>query len=143
MTPEEAVEEYQCSGCVGGPPLECYEPHSEKNIACKNHVAGTMVYPQIGRVFLGMPKGFNRFGCQEELYISIFRFYDDMLNYPSWGPWSKFGFPVWKYLDPYANTIIRGVSPRISNYFIHIYLENVMDRIDCIQITNKDIEFMD
>ena len=74
MKPENAVIEYQCPGCVGGPFPECYK--SENSIECRNHVPGTLV-SGIGKVFLGLPRGFNRLGTQQDVRISIFESLED------------------------------------------------------------------
>ena len=49
MTPEEAVQEYQCSGCVSGPFPDCYIPDGTPG--CTKHYAGTIIMPIPGRIF--------------------------------------------------------------------------------------------
>lgn len=133
---KKAVENYQCPGCVWGSDISCYEYCSEKGVECQKHAAGTTISP-IGRVFLGMPKGFNRLGVCDETEISIFEKFED-----SWG-YDKFNVPVWKYLDDNGNTLVRGLCPRVNYPFIHIFIGNVLSKIDCMEITRQDIDKMD
>ena len=60
---KEAVERYQCLGCVSGCDTECYkhDPIKVSGIGCSNHHPGTMA-SGIGVFYLGMPMGFNRIG---------------------------------------------------------------------------------
>jgi hypothetical protein len=130
-----AVKEYQCPGCVSGG--ECFEkdPCSE---ACDKHHAGTLLCG-IGKLFLGLPNGFNRLGeCNTKIQIfNTFGQLKDLWSY------DKFNVPVWKHLNECNHTIIRGISPRINCPFIHIVLENCMDKVNCLEITSKNIEEMD
>ncbi len=132
---KKAVEEYQCPGCVVGSDISCYE--KGYNEACKRHVVGTSGYPAIGRFFLGMPRGFNRLGPCNEQTIKIFRKLEDGWTY------DKFNVPVWKYKDQNGNVIVRGISPRINFPFIHVFLEDCLGEIKCLEITEKDISEMD
>lgn len=133
-----AVEEYQCPGCVCGMDISCYKP--SEDIACERHVAGTMIYPIIGSVFLGMPKGFNRLGRPYEgklFNLNIFDNFNDGWDY------DMFNVPAWKHKDKHGNTIVRGLNPRFNRPFLHIFLEDCIDRILCFQITDLDLDGMD
>lgn len=137
---KNAVKEYQCFGCVNGPALECYQnvDSADNDLACKKHCAGTTDWPSVGRIFLlGLPKGFNRLGACENTKINIFEKLED-----GWG-YDKFNFPVWKHLDEHGNVLVRGLNPRINYPWIHIFLENCMDKIGCIEITKEDMAEMD
>lgn len=134
MTPEEAVQEYQCAGCAGGPFPVCYETNDGEG--CSKHCAGTTI-SAIGRIFLGMPKGFNRLGFCGKTTISIFESID-----AGWG-YDLFNVPVWKYLDSNGNTIVRGISPRINLPWIHIFIGDHIEKVDCYEITEKDLAEMD
>jgi hypothetical protein len=131
-----AVETYQCPGCVAGCDITCYEQakmfHHE--ISCKNHVAGTVIYPIVGRIFLGMPKGFNRLGKCDTMKINILTSFVDEFD--------SVNIAVWKYLYN-GNTIVRGLRPRINEPFIYIFLENCMDKINCLKITDEFLESID
>jgi len=135
MKSEDAVQEYQCSGCVNGSYPDCYKTGG--NLACDSHCAGTMASGGIGRFFLGLPKGFCRLGFCDKTKISIFEHIKD-----GWG-YDKFNVPVWKYLDKHGNTIVRGMCPRINAPWIHIYLGDFLKDINCLEITQEDIESMD
>ena len=131
---KNAVELYQCVGCIKGCDISCFEESFD--LRCKNHRPGTII-TQAGTIFLGMPKGFNRLGPCEVTKLNIFKTIED-----SWG-YDEYNVPVWKYLDEHNHTIVRGLCPRINYPFIHIFLENCMDKIDCLEITNKDLDNMD
>ena len=133
---KKAIEEYQCSGCITGCNVECFEPHST-GCGCGKHYAGTMILPGIGKIFLGMPKGFNRLGKDGDLKPCVFEKFED-----GWG-YNKFNTSVWKYLNKDGHTIVRGLSPRINIPFIHIFLEDCLAKIECLEITDADINEMD
>ena len=129
-----AVEEYQCPGCVCGSDITCYE--KSDNLACEKHCVGTLI-SGVGKIFLGMPKGFNRLGFMDKTKIYIFEKLTD-----GWG-YDKFNIPVWKYLNEHNNTVVRGICPRTNYAWIHIFLENCIDKIECLEITKNDIDEMD
>lgn len=132
MNYEDCVKEYQCTGCTNGSFPECFNDSGE---GCRSHSAGTYMMG-VGKLFLGMPKGFNRSGVAETESIEIFK------SFPKhW--YDMFNVPVWKYLDEHENTIVRGISPRINSPFIHVISGNHIDKIDCLEITNEDLEDMD
>lgn len=141
---KQAVEIYQCPGCVVGCGTKCFEPDVE-SVGCKKHVAGTTILPDIGRIFLGMPNGFNRLGSSDSLRISIFEGVSKAEG--GWGfgrtGYGKFNVPVWKHLDEHGNTLIRGISPRINWPFLHIYLGDHRECVECFEITTEDVEYMD
>jgi hypothetical protein len=132
-----AIEEYQCSGCVAGIDVSCFEINSSGGIGCGKHKAGNMG-PGVGTFFLGMPKGFNRLGEFTKLKPNIYDTFDscewkyDMLN-----------IPVWKHLSRDGHTFIRGIMPRINEPFIHVFLENCIDKITCLEISQDDAIGMD
>jgi hypothetical protein len=130
---KDAVEEYQCPGCVSGYNTSCYKKDEYSN-SCKEHLAGTILFPS-GTVFLGMPKGFNRTG-ELKTKIRIFEKFDE-------AGYDFFNVPVWKYLNENNHTLVRGISPRINLPFLDIILENCIDKINCIEVTQKDLDRMD
>ena len=83
-----------------------------------------------------MPKGFNRLGNNENIKIYIFENIENE-------QYDKFNVPVWKHLNKAGHTIVRGIQPRLNYSFIHIFLEDCLDKIDCINITDDDILNMD
>jgi hypothetical protein len=134
---KKAIEEYQCSGCIAGHNTDCFEP-CETGQGCGKHYAGTGVTGGIGKVFLGMPRGFNRLGEHVEMKPYLF---ESFLK--DWGEYNKFNIPVWKYLDKHGNTIVRGLQPRLNTPFIHVHLGDHRDEINCLEITENDLKDMD
>lgn len=137
---KKAIKEYQCSGCMNGhDPIKsgCFKP-CDTGCGCGAHFAGTFMTGGIGKLFLGMPKGFNRLGKDEKMHPYIFENFQK-----DWGEYDKFNVPVWKYLDENGNTIVRGLQPRLNIPFIHIHLSDYRDKIDCMEITIDDINEMD
>ena len=39
---KEAVERYQCPGCANGTDTSCYVGRTRSDVACHNHVSGTI-----------------------------------------------------------------------------------------------------
>ena len=134
---KDAIGEYQCSGCVCGYNVECFEPNENGGSGCGKHLAGTMI-SNIGKIFLGLPKGFHRLGHHETLIPNIYNTFESS----EW-KYSKFNIPVWKHLNKNGHTLVRGIMPRLNQTFIHIFLENCIDKIDCLEITLEDIKEMD
>lgn len=132
---KDAIEEYQCPGCVCGSGVACFE--ESEDVACGKHVPGTMIYPSIGTIYLGMPKGFNRLGFYREMKLNIFETLKD-----GWG-FDMFNVPVWKYLNEKKHTIVRGICPRVNQPFIHVFLEDCIDKIECFEITTDNLNEMD
>jgi hypothetical protein len=130
---KKAIEEYQCSGCMIGGDITCFKP-TENGCGCGKHSAGTGIV-SIGFIFLGMPKGFNRLGKFEDMILNIYETFDDHYD--------KFNVPVWKYLSKDGHTFVRGLRPRKNEPFINIFLENCMDKINCLEITEEVREAMD
>ena len=132
-----AVERYQCSGCISGGDTSCFKVNENAGgVGCGEHFAGTII-SDIGKVFLGLPKGFNRLGNLENMKPIIFNSFSD------WGYYDNFNRPVWKHLDKHGNTLVRGLMPRRNEPFLHIFLENCLSKINCLEISNKDIDEMD
>lgn len=137
---KKAVEEYQCPGCVTGSDISCYENASTVGSACSSHCAGTRITPYLGRIFLGMPKGFNRLGESDTASIIIF---NDAAHQRNDFLYDKLNVPVWKYKNSNGDVFVRGLIPRLNNPFLHIIIGGNIDSIDCLEITQKDIEGMD
>jgi len=134
---KEIIEEYQCAGCVCGGDTSCFEAHKiVGDLSCGKHVAGTMA-TGIGKFFLGMPIGFCRIG-HDKLEINIFKSIET-----SWG-YDKFNVPVWKHKNEKGHVFVRGIRPRLNMPFLHIIINcPEFDKIDCINITEKDMDEMD
>ena len=132
-----AIEEYQCTGCICGRNISCFEPNTIGGIGCGKHTAGT-IGSFIGSFFLGMPKGFDRLGAFKNVRPTIY----DTFKSSDW-IFDKWNIPVWKYLSKEGHTFVRGFMPRRSEPFIHVYLENCLDKIDCLEISQEDVDYMD
>jgi hypothetical protein len=133
---QKAIEEYQCSGCVSGSDIECFKNH-DGGIGCGKHHAGTIA-PGIGNFFLGMPKGFDRLGENTKMKPYMFENWESF----DWG-YDKFNIPVWKFKNENGHTLVRGMMPRRNESFIHIILEDCIDKIECRELTQEDIDEMD
>lgn len=132
-----AIKDYQCSGCVNGPALTCYNPSGDEyGFACSRHCAGTIM-GGIGTILLGLPRGFCRLGAYSKQRVSLFLKFEDGWKYDKWN------IAAWKYLTKEGHTLVRGISPRLNVPFLHIFLEDCRDKLNCLEITEKDIEFMD
>lgn len=132
-----AVEKYQCSGCVVGGDVSCFEANGSGGIGCGKHHAGTMA-TGVGNFFLGMPKGFNRLGEYTKLKPNIY----DTFNSSEW-KYDMWNIPVWKHLSKQGHTFVRGIMPRRNEPFIHIFLEDCLSEIDCLEISQDDVNAMD
>lgn len=132
-----AIEEYQCSGCINGGDISCFKENTNGGIGCGNHYAGTTIYG-VGKIFLGMPKGFNRLGEQEELKPIIY----DTFESSNW-KYDMWNIPVWKYLSEEGHTFVRGLMPRRNEPFLHVFLENCIDKINCLEVSRDDVYEMD
>jgi hypothetical protein len=142
----EAIKEYQFPGCVSEYPTKTNVVQDGVGIEWSEHVAGTLVMPYVGTIFLGMPKGFNRLGIfdghnKEQMNINIFENWEQFneLFIHSYG---KYNVPVWKYVNEKGHTFVRGLMPRLNRPFLHIILENCIDKIECYQVTDEDLEEM-
>lgn len=136
---KKGVECYQCPGCISGVDTECYEK-SVNSVACGKHRSGTAV-SSIGKIFLGMPKGFDRLGIglggDPNIPVEMFESLDQCWKY------DEFNIPVWKYLDKNGNTLVRGLKPRSNVPFLHVYLEDCLGKITCYEVSPKMVEEMD
>lgn len=138
----DAIKKYQVPGAVGDFNEDNFEQEGV-GFEWSSHIPGTLILPNVGTVFLGMPTGFNRIGprtqeSEDRLRINIF---SDMEHHDSKCEYNKFNVPVWKYFDG-ENTIVKGIMPRIMRPFLHVILGNVLDKVDCLEITDKDISEM-
>lgn len=136
------IKEYQCIGCVCGYP-ECKATFNSEG--CQKHTAGTYIVG-VGKIFLGMPRGFNRFGALSDesktftFTMSAYETFEDFIKHTGM---DKFNIPVWKHLDENGNTLVRGIAPRINKPYLCVIGGNHMDKIDCYEITSDDQEGMD
>lgn len=142
MEAKDAVKEYQCPGCTNGPALECYKK-ADFSHSCGDHFPGTSMMV-VGNFFLGMPKGFNRVGplkSEFKFMPQIYKTWDEFME--TYQGYDKFNVPAWKHLNEHGHTLIRGLQPRTNQPFLHIILEDVLDKVDCIEISEEEIKAMD
>lgn len=133
---KKAVEEYQCTGCMNGSDTTCFKG-DDMGSGCGSHYSGTMVLGGIGKLFLGLPKGFNRLGEQKDLRPKIYQTMDEYGGYNMWN------VPTWKHKNKLGHTLVRGMMPRLNQPFLHIFLEDCLDKVDCYEVTAEDINSMD
>lgn len=139
---KKAIEEYQCSGCISGHNISCFES-SETGVGCGRHYAGTFI-SYIGKIFLGMPNGFNRLGVgfgQDPIIKT-----DNFDKYNPDETWagkenenSFYNMVCWKYLDEKGNTVIRGLMPRLNIIFVQTFNENCLDKFGGIEIPTNEV----
>jgi len=135
---KKAIEEYQCSGCVVGSDTSCFKKNNN-GIGCVKHVAGTMMTGGVGTFFLGLPTGFNRLGYDTSLKPTIWKKFEDNTEWL----YDKYNIPTWKHITKKGHTLVRGMLPRRNLTFLHIYLEDCRDRINCLELTQDDLNQMD
>lgn len=143
---KEAIQRYQCPGCINGFDTNCgkYVKYDWSE-SCGKHHPATSIGLSI-KIFLGMPKGFNRTGVgmgdENRLHLDIFESWEKLGE--MWGAYDKFNIPVWKHLNKReGHTFVRGLSPRNNTPFLHVILEDCMDKIDCFEVSEEMIKEMD
>lgn len=138
----QAINEYQCPGCVNGPNVESCPELRATDLGCNSHCAGTMGFGT-GTFALGLPKGFNRFGRSNERSFEIHHSWDALIKaHPTLT--TKFSVPVWKHLDEQGNTIVRWFSPRTNAGWSCVILGDAMNKMpNAIVIMAADVEYMD
>lgn len=122
------VEKFQCPGCMLGSDTECgsfkLNDALGAGASCKPHVAGT-VFMLGGRVYLGLPKGFNKAGP----LVDRDAFYEGAKNnirlwtFGTHPEWNNCNVAVWAMdgVDDYAGfLLVRTMLPRIGLNFIDI-----------------------
>lgn len=143
---KNGIEEYQCPGCITGSNIECGEyVKRDWSESCGKHFAATSIGMSI-KIFLGMPTGFNRTGTAMgediKLKLDIFESFDTVWD-KSGEPYDKYNIPVWKHLNEKGHTLVRGLSPRNNAPFLHVILEDCMDKIECFEVTQELMNEMD
>lgn len=149
-----SIKKYQCCGCLKGmsPELDadgnsCFKV-AEIGQGCGAHIAGTMM-SWVGKLFLGMPKGFNRLGRgsvnmgpPKDMPLSIFKSFNDFIKQYDKG-YDMFNVPVWKHKTAEGHILVRGMQPRRGDIFLHVFLEDCLDKVNCFEISNEIMEQMD
>ena len=117
---QEMISEFQCPGCTCGtsPCTECesYKPQGGESWVCAGHSAGTMILG-IGKIFLGMPKGFDHVGPNEQIgqRYQMIRLWQAGTS-PAW---DYLNVPVWaREKDGYL--FVRTYCPRLNRSFVDV-----------------------
>lgn len=113
-THREMIEEYQCCGCTLGSDTNCgsFNYNLDRGaFCCKSHSAGTFI-GGIGRVVLGLPRGFTRVGHSEGQLVRMWI----AGKYPDW---DKFNVPVWA-LEQDGYLFVRTFMPRINQSLVDV-----------------------
>jgi hypothetical protein len=131
---KKAVEKYQCCGCTCGSNAYCFTENPAGGVGCGKHSAGTYVFG-VGAISLGLPFGFNRYGVFGDMKPNIFEIFED--------EYDIYNVPVWKYRSKDGHTVVRGLIPRRNEPFLHIFLEDCMDKINCAVISQELVDYMD
>lgn len=118
MTQIEMVEEFQCPGCTCGGPkacdkfklrsLPCPEDHG---VWCESHSAGTFLMG-FGRIALGLPKGFCRYGPSDKLDIRLYQ----KGTKPEW---DRLNVAVWAMVKD-GFLFVRTYSPRVNKCSVDV-----------------------
>ncbi len=142
----DAIKEYQEPGSVN----DFDENNFNQNgvgVEWSDHHPGTFIIPG-GVIFLGMPRGFNKATIQipgsetlKEIKIQIY--VDFNQKNKLFGEYNFLNLPVWKHLNEKGHTFIRGVCPRLNKLFLHVIIEDCMDKINCFEITKEIQETID
>lgn len=121
------VEEYQCPGCMHGcSPKTC----DKYKLAtggygswCDGHRPSTFMM-NVGRIALGLPKGFNRYGSgvdpepRQKTTIRLFAAVTPV--------WDKFNVAVWKMVKDGA-LFVRTYSPRVNACYVDVIDGGTLD----------------
>jgi hypothetical protein len=134
---KNVIETYQCSGCIEGHNISCFKHDYDGGVGCGNHMAGTIL-PVVGTILLGLPKGFNRLGTSTSLRPKIYETFESS----EW-KYDVFNVPMWKHLSKEGHTFVRGFMPRLNTPFLHIFLEDCTNKINCLEISQEQIDAMD
>lgn len=129
LTIVEMVKEFQCPGCVNGvdpgecPRFDLYQ--TPAGSSCRNHCAGTNMLG-LGRIALGMPKGFNRYGLYTNngAARTMSEAVDGQMAIRLWDEaetpsWDRFNVPVWR-LEQDGYLFARTFTPRINGSFVDV-----------------------
>jgi hypothetical protein len=144
----DMVKKFQCLGCTSGGANtleECGDinpspgtGHPASCWNCDNHSAGTFM-SGVGKIYLGMPKGFNRVGLNALTYsqeqhkaIRLWTKAPDDL-------WNRLNVPVWA-TEYEGYLLVRTYSPRINMTYLDVVKDGALDMVpDAINVA----EFVD
>lgn len=129
----EMVKEFQCPGCINGSdPETC--PKYELGVddkggnpyffACKNWRPSTFM-GGVGRLCLGLPKGFLRTGMVEfhDKPFTYLRLYENPTTMPEY---DRFNIPVWA-MEKDGHLFVRCFSPRNCWIFVDVIKDGKLE----------------
>ena len=112
------VEEFQCPGCGLGSDTGCGHfkpfPWDGQDAGCQSHSPGTVVFPG-GKIFLGLPRGFNKCGPS----IGDKDGHRPIIFHETIPTWNNFNVPVWA-MEKKNYLFIRWFSPRVNETHISV-----------------------
>lgn len=113
ITYEEMTEQFQCPGCGLGSNIKCgnYE-YDDKRHSCKSHVLATMVGFINNYIALGLPKGFNKPGLDQNK-TSLTKMNICFSHKDTAPEWNHLNVPVWA-LEQDGFLFVRTYSPRLN-----------------------------
>lgn len=129
------IKELQCPGCMCGTyPDECdaykleVEDRPHNFFRCTSWHPGTFM-GGIGKLALGLPKGFNRIGAVD---LTIMKHYFRLYESPEKRPeYDRFNIPVWamKYTADNGESylVVRCHCPRNSWHYIDVIKDGQME----------------
>lgn len=132
LTIVQMVKEFQCPGCTRGhDPETCssFKLVDESNGSkCRNHYAGTNMLG-FGRIALGLPKGFNRYGLYAGKTDSLADTIGGHMAIRLWESdrpyYNEYNVPVWR-LERDGFLFVRVFHPRVNG-----------SAVDVIQLGNE------
>jgi hypothetical protein len=108
------IKEFQCPGCIhGSDPNDCpkFCLRVDGFFCCEEHHPATF-QGGVGRICLGLPRGFCRFGPGK--FVNPFiRIWEE---YPKW---NKFNVPVWAMVKD-GFLFVRTYMPRLNIAFVDV-----------------------
>lgn len=84
-----------------------------------------------------------RLGQIDTCPIFMYDKFDDFTNGNGGKGYTKWMIPNWKYKNKLGHTLVRVYNPRVNMPVIHIFLEDCLEKINCLEITEEDINYMD
>jgi len=128
---EKLINEFQFTGCVGGPgPEDCpqYElVEMDGFVRCLNHCPGTrLMGVRSSLMCLGLPKGFCRVAGHKDKIEPHVRIFPDKekLN----GHWNKFNIPAWA-MEKDGFLFVRTYMPRVDVTVVDVVQGGTLDMV--------------
>ncbi len=116
----ELVEQFQCPGCVAGGSTKCgaYQ-WSESDKRCTGHVLGTKIYPGVGNIALGLPKGFCRPGRDADGKRTRNTMDIRLWTAGTSPAWDRLNVPVWA-MERDGHLFVRTYAPRVNQTWVDV-----------------------